>query len=237
MPSATPTTDHADTVSGTPSRPARVTRAALEQSEQRFRVLAEAAMEAIVIHDGDRVLDANPAFSEMFGFSREEVIGSHPSRYTTPGSMELIRDRVLSGDTRPYEVTGVRKDGTSFPILGRGMTIPLETRIVRVVALRDLSDVREAEQRLRDALQVERRAAQRLRELDQQRDAFLRAVAHDLRNPITVIMWLAQALSKDDIRLSSAEVREMLARIEANARRLDRLVLGLLDVDGPTSSA
>jgi two-component system CheB/CheR fusion protein len=84
---------------------------------------------------------------------------------------------------------------------------------------------------MRLALDREREVAVQLRRAHEMKDTFLRAVSHDLRTPLSVIVWLAQALGEDDIDMSQPGPRELLGRIEAHAQALDRLVVDLLDLD------
>src|SRR5206468_6897765 len=104
-------------------------------------------------------------------------------------------------------------------------------RMARVVALQDISDLKEAERELVRALRLEQQAAERLHELDRMKDTFLQAVSHDLRTPLAVIVWLAEALSQSEPGIGAGEAGEYLSRIVAHAKDLDRLVLDLLDFD------
>jgi K+-sensing histidine kinase KdpD len=85
--------------------------------------------------------------------------------------------------------------------------------------------VRELEQ----ALEVERRTVEDLRAHDDVRNAFLTAVSHDLRTPLAAIIGLALTLERHE--LPAADAKELAARIATNARRLDRMVADLLDLD------
>jgi K+-sensing histidine kinase KdpD len=80
-------------------------------------------------------------------------------------------------------------------------------------------------------LETEREAAARLRAVDEMKNAFLRAVSHDLRTPLTVVLGAAITLQRDDMELQAGEVQELSALIEMNARKLDRLLRNLLDVE------
>jgi PAS domain S-box-containing protein len=80
-------------------------------------------------------------------------------------------------------------------------------------------------------LASERRAARELREADELKNAFLQAVAHDLRTPLTAILGLSGTLERDEIDLDREETHELAHRITANAERLDRLVTDLLDLE------
>lgn len=82
---------------------------------------------------------------------------------------------------------------------------------------------------LEQALEAEREAAADLRAVDDVRNAFLAAVSHDLRTPLAAIIGLALTLERHE--LSPADSKELAVRIATNARRLDRMVADLLDLD------
>jgi signal transduction histidine kinase len=72
---------------------------------------------------------------------------------------------------------------------------------------------------------------QRLRETTEQREDLLRAVSHDLRNPLQIVMLQAQRL----LRLTDDPVRRPSAAILTATRRMDRMLRDLADsarVDG-----
>src|SRR6185436_13522080 len=102
----------------------------------------------------------------------------------------------------------------------------------------DITERKRAEQALRrserkysEAFRREREAAQRLRALDEMKNTFLQAVSHDLRTPLAAILGLAVTLERDDIEMEAGEARDLAGRIAKNARKLDRLVADLLDMD------
>jgi K+-sensing histidine kinase KdpD len=97
--------------------------------------------------------------------------------------------------------------------------------------LLDITQRREAEDQLAHALDVERDAARQLREMDQMKDTFLQAVSHDLRTPLAAILGLAITLGREELVLEPSEGRELAMRIAQNARKLQRLVADLLDLD------
>ena len=67
--------------------------AALRESEERFRALADAAFEAIVVHDYERIVDANQAFLELFGYAFDEVVGIELWRLVSPASQAEAAER------------------------------------------------------------------------------------------------------------------------------------------------
>jgi|SRR5262245_6826195 len=83
-----------------------------------------------------------------------------------------------------------------------------------------------------DRERLARRAveAEALRRSDAIKTAILRAVSHDLRSPLTAIRTATDGLESVELELSEADRAELLATIDAETRRLDRLVANLLDL-------
>ena len=94
----------------------------------------------------------------------------------------------------------------------------------------DVTENRRAQELERD-LELERETAQRLRVVDEMKNTFLQAVSHDLRTPLAAILGLAITMAREDVDVSKAESRDLAMRIARNARKLDRLVTDLLDLD------
>jgi two-component system, cell cycle sensor histidine kinase and response regulator CckA len=147
----------------------------LRESEERFRKLSEAANEGIAIHEQGRILEANQTLAEMYGYELPEVIGRHALEFAAPESHDRILYNILSGYERPYEVVGLRKDGTTFPIELHGKAIPYRGRLVRVTIIRDLTERKRLEEELRQAQKME--AVGRL----------AGGIAHDFNNLLTII--------------------------------------------------
>jgi signal transduction histidine kinase len=61
------------------------------------------------------------------------------------------------------------------------------------------------------------------------KNTFLAAVSHELRSPLTSILGLAATL--EQVREPGSEEGDLLERLAANARKLDRLLRDLLDID------
>jgi PAS domain S-box-containing protein len=95
----------------------------------------------------------------------------------------------------------------------------------------DVTERHRAEEALRQAFERERAAAERLRALDDMKNTFLAAVSHELRTPLSAILGIALTLDRDDMDVSNDEARELLHGLAGNARKLERLLSDLLDLD------
>ena len=120
---------------------------ALQESEERFRQLSEAAFEAIILHDQGTILEVNQSFCGMYGYERAEVIGNSVLDLALPEFRELLLQRMRSGDTGPYEGPALRKDGTTFKAEVAGKPIHYQGRTVRVAAIRDITEQKRNERR------------------------------------------------------------------------------------------
>jgi signal transduction histidine kinase len=144
--------------------------------------------------------------------------------------MNEIADR----DQRPFlaEYRMVARDGSTVWFHDEAALVrddrgrPLHWQGVMI----DITEQRRADELERD-LQVERETGKRLREVDEMKNTFLQAVSHDLRTPLAAILGLAVTMANADVEISADEVREMSDRIASNARKLDRIVTDLLDLD------
>jgi signal transduction histidine kinase/GAF domain-containing protein len=166
--------------------------------------------------------------------------GSHVDARDREEAIASLRAAVGSGVGEPLE----------YRVAGRGGATRWIRDIVHVVATRggepralrglmvDVTERKRAERALRaserkysDAFKREREAAQRLRTLDEMKNTFLEAVSHDLRTPLTSILGSALTLERTKLELPREDALDMVARIAANARKLERLLSDLLDLD------
>ncbi|MEX2275836.1 MAG: PAS domain-containing protein [Actinomycetota bacterium] len=215
---------------------------ALRQTEMRFRTLVE-HMPAVTYVEGlvPREVDfyISPQVERIFGYTAEEwrttedfwwhhvhpddleAVSTEDERTNRTGKPVMMeyRFRAADGSYRwVHDEAVLVHDEDGGPSFWQGFLL-------------DITERREAEEQLARALQVERDAAQRLRETDEMKDTFLQAVSHDLRTPLAAILGLAVTLGRDDLELDPVEGRELAVRIAQNARKLQRLVTDLLDLD------
>jgi two-component system cell cycle sensor histidine kinase/response regulator CckA len=96
------------------------TENALRESEKRYRALFEGSRDAIYItvREGE-IVDANQSMLDLFGYSREEIIGLNARKtYVHPEDRKKFQQEIeREGFVRDYEIKLRRKDGTEMVCL------------------------------------------------------------------------------------------------------------------------
>ena len=124
---------------------------ALRDSEARLKALSEASFEGIFFSEKGICIDQNQAVERMFGYTRAEAVGRHGTEWIVPEDREQVKNNMVSGYEKPYEVTALRKDGTTFPAEIQARMLEYKGRTIRVTALRDITERKQAEEALRES--------------------------------------------------------------------------------------
>lgn len=123
-------------------------RSELLQSENRFRNLADAAFEAIIIHADDIILDCNEAALSLYRMTKEQLIGSALADRVQEKKKKSEIDWQHEATTKPVEVTHQRSDGSLVPVEVRSREIEHKGKTGLVTAVRDITTHKEMQARL-----------------------------------------------------------------------------------------
>jgi PAS domain S-box-containing protein len=178
--------------------------AELRESEERFRRLSEAAFEGIAVHIDGLILDANQTMARMLGRSLNELIGAHALEFVAPESQSVVMDHIRTRSHTPYEARITRGDSTVFTAEICGAETIYQGTMVRVTAIRDITDRKRAEVALREShAALKRLSAQRRRSRD-----LLRALVHNLDDGLVFLDKRGRVL------VANAALAELLGRPE-----------------------
>ncbi|HEV2873496.1 MAG TPA: histidine kinase N-terminal 7TM domain-containing protein [Actinomycetota bacterium] len=220
---------------------------------QIFRTISDPVL---VLDPDGRVLDANPAAGRLAGLPLPEVVGQ-PVGQLLPTWKETVAAAMAAGTEQATpEGSGepqrgapvsreVTRDGRIYDLAISALPERQRQPGGHLVVARDVTERRQVEEklcaalnaelvatdRLAVALDRERAAAEHLRTLDELKSGFLQAVSHDLRTPLASVLGISLTLQRGRGRLDPADTDDLLGRLAANARRLDRILTGLLDLD------
>jgi two-component system, cell cycle sensor histidine kinase and response regulator CckA len=138
---------------------------ALRESEQRFRALAEAAREAILINENGIIREVNTALTQMLGYSRDELLGKNGvDLLLAPESRAAVQESMRSpGRGGTSDVVLIAKSGQQLLVESSSEPITYQGRSMRVVTMQDMTGRRAAEaalhesdERLRSAMSAAR---------------------------------------------------------------------------------
>jgi len=128
------------------------TLAELRESEERFKNLSAAAFEGICISEDGVILDVNSQFVAMFGYQNQnEVIGRKIVEFVAPEWRDSIAERIRAGQETIYGHQLLRKDGSTFYAEAQAKMIRMDYRLLRMTALRDITERKNTEQALRES--------------------------------------------------------------------------------------
>jgi PAS domain S-box-containing protein len=131
----------------------------LRESEQHNRTLMESLADGVFVAQDFRFVFANPALVAMLGYSPEVFSGLSFGDVVAPEFLELWNERFLArvgtGPEPPaeYEVRLLRKDGGSIIAELRASRVRFKGRTAALGVIRDTTERRRAEQKLRDSEQ------------------------------------------------------------------------------------
>ncbi len=120
----------------------------LKQSEKRFRLLADAAIEGIVITDNDIIMDVNDRFFLMHGYmSKEEVIGKNIKEFFLQNKLNKEIENII----RPIEIESRKKNGDTIILELKGEKIPFDDKEIHIYVLYDISERKKYEEALKES--------------------------------------------------------------------------------------
>ncbi|MFP4352498.1 MAG: PAS domain S-box protein [Puniceicoccaceae bacterium] len=187
----------------------------------RLRLL-EASLEhlssSVVITDRDgRIEYANPFFTELTGYTREELVGANPRILQggpyPPGFFEDLWETILSGRDWRGTFRNRKKDGTLYWEEAVISPVPDENgTITHFVGVKQ--DITATRQLLEDL----RTAKERAEESDHLKTAFLANISHEIRTPMNAIQGFVQLLK--DPRLGKEDREDFLNEIQVAGDRM-----------------
>jgi PAS domain S-box-containing protein len=154
---------------------------AVRNSEARKAAMLESALDSILTMDHDgRIVEFNPAAERVFGYSAAEAVGAELCELIVPphlrerhraGLARYLRTGESQILDRRIELTGMRRDGSEFPVeltvTRIGLDPPLFTGYIR-----DMTEQKRAQEQVAELLQLEQDARVRTQQAER-RASFL----------------------------------------------------------------
>ncbi len=218
----------------------------LRESRSLLDAIVANVVDGVIILDEDSQIETfNPTACEMFGYQPNEVIGHKIERllveaqsltrnqHTNAKQSVMDSPPVMSGQA--WQTSGIRKDGTTFPIAISVSDVQLDDRRLLAI-IRDMTEVQANQEKLQsraDELtrlttmfaQTNITLEDRNRELEQ----FAYVASHDLKAPLRAIANLSEWIEEDlQGQLAPENQRQMLL-LRGRVHRMEALINGLLE--------
>ncbi len=182
-------------------------RAALEESEQRYRAMAEWSPDPIAVHRDGRLVYLNPAGVTLSGArSAQQLIGRPVLDLVHPDSRLMIEGRLRDAAAGPVnsqrtEVKFLRPDGAVIDAEIQSTSIIYDGAPAVHVAIRDITE-RKRTEAARQSLEAQLREAQKMQAIG----TLAGGIAHDFNNIIATILGNAE-LARQDLSAQSGVVK------------------------------
>ena len=213
------------------------------EAEARYRALVE-RLPAIVYHsefstDG-AWLYVSPQVEEMFGMAPQEWMDHpHPmASFCHPDDIERVREieehSHVTGEMfrAEYRMRTPSTDGWRWFHDEAAVVRDDDGRPLHMLGVMfDMTQRKQAEDAVREALGREKKASDRLRVLDILKNTLLHTLSHDLKTPLTAIHTAAATIDQLGHELSENQHKDLLRTIMTRARKMDELLSDLLDLD------
>jgi two-component system, cell cycle sensor histidine kinase and response regulator CckA len=209
-------------------RKQKATELALAESEARFRTLVERALVGIYLIQDGQFVYANPALSQILGYSNHELCSLPLMTFIAPEDHELVKSNVhsrMSGETQAirYDVRLRRKDGVILQAEAHGVRTELDGRPAIIGTLIDNTEKRK--------LEAEIYRSQRIESIGE----LSSGIAHDLNNVLAPIMMAVEMIKSKG--KSDPEESSWLDMITTAAQRgagmVQRILIFAKGSDGP----
>ena len=89
---------------------------ALQECENKFRILLDTITDGVTIHDRFKIIDANQGYAAMFGCRPDEIIGRDVLEFVDPQSRDFFMEKFLTGDETSFKINALRKNGSTFAV-------------------------------------------------------------------------------------------------------------------------
>jgi PAS domain S-box-containing protein len=200
---------------------------AIQESEQRLRVIAEAAPMAVLIvtFDDGIIRYANQRFSEMFEVEGSSALGLQAETlYADPQHRErFIGALTEHGHVEGMEMLFKRAGGEEFWALIASQRVEFEGRPAMITGLADISDRKRMEGELHKAIWASEQATRA-------KSDFVASMSHELRTPLNAIIGYSEILFEDAQSAGRESEMADLRKIQDAGKHLLGLIDNILDL-------
>jgi PAS domain S-box-containing protein len=203
----------------------------LEQETKRNRFFTLALDMLGIGNLNGRLLQVNPAWEKILGYTEEELKSVHAVEFVHPDDRPAIFERVQllkKGLTVDYFEVRVRHKDGSYRWLGWTAAPFVSEELVYIFG-RDVTARKSAEHEITVLNEQLSLRVNDLTEINKELEDFNYSISHDLRAPLRSIASLTQVVRSQFDKTLSSEAYDYMGRVENAAKYMDKLLIDLLD--------
>ena len=183
----------------------------------RGQVIEGMSDSMIVLDDDNRLVDMNPAAAALLACNAQDVVGQPVEEVLSKWSSLVERFRNVS---EVQEEVFIKRSGW-YELRISSLLGGEHHANGRLIVLRDITQRKQSEAELL-------RYTSELESSNAELDAFAHTVAHDLRNPLAMILGFGDILQEQFGQLTPKEIREYLGYISEGGRKMQNIIDALL---------
>ncbi|MBI2967421.1 MAG: PAS domain S-box protein [Bacteroidetes bacterium] len=209
----------------------------ISENEKKFRDLFESSPDPIFVESlNGTVLDVNRAACRLHGVSRDKLTGRHFTALIPKGYRKLVKnnfDNFVSGKLNRLESYSIGKDNKIIPVELRVSNITYESKPAILIHVRDISERKKAEEKLKSSYEQLRQLAKHLQNAREEESSRIAKELHDELGQAVTVLKLELAfignklsagiLNDDDICVLKEKTRSLMELVNGSIDSVRRI--------------